>query len=180
MTITMYHGTTRSNARSIKREGFRPSSSGMLGPGVYCSRDINKARQYGGSNGVILRLEVSVGKVYVINNRSDRNSNWQNYDYDTAWVKPGVQDSGEEDCVRDPGRIQVVDYGLGNSSSASISLHPGGGMLAMGPHGGLVVVGGPHPAMGGVVMGHPALGGIVMGGPPMMVMGGHPMMGGFF
>ena len=76
MTITMYHGTTRSNARSIQREGFRPSSGGMLGPGVYCSRDINKARQYGGSNGVILKLEVSVGKVYVINNQGDRNSNW--------------------------------------------------------------------------------------------------------
>ena len=27
--------------------GFRPSNNGMLGPGVYVSQDINKARAYG-------------------------------------------------------------------------------------------------------------------------------------
>ena len=40
----MYHGTTLENAMKIKSSGFKPSTWGMLGPGVYMSRDINKVR----------------------------------------------------------------------------------------------------------------------------------------
>ena len=43
-TVTMYHGTTREAADQIERSGFRPSTCGTLGPGVYASRDIKKAR----------------------------------------------------------------------------------------------------------------------------------------
>ncbi|KAK9979109.1 hypothetical protein ABG768_012554 [Culter alburnus] len=34
-TYIMYHGTTMANAQKIQREGFKPSSDGMLGRGVY-------------------------------------------------------------------------------------------------------------------------------------------------
>ena len=107
----MYHGTSSSNARSILQGGFTPSSGGMLGPGVYCSRDINKARNYGDT---VIRVRVDVGRVKVIDCASDRDSSWQSGAYDTAWVKPGVQPSGEEDCVKNPNRIDVLGIAEGS------------------------------------------------------------------
>ena len=53
--MTMYHGTSAANVQSIKQNGFRPSSSGMLGPGVYVSRDRQKAEKYGDT---VLELDV--------------------------------------------------------------------------------------------------------------------------
>ena len=45
--FVMYHATKWGNVKSILDTGFRPSASGMLGPGLYLSRDINKTRNYG-------------------------------------------------------------------------------------------------------------------------------------
>ncbi|KAJ3600321.1 hypothetical protein NHX12_031306 [Muraenolepis orangiensis] len=45
-TYIMYHGTTRDIADVIMREGFRQSNDGMLGRGVYLSRDLSKASRY--------------------------------------------------------------------------------------------------------------------------------------
>ena len=102
----MYHGTSAENARSIAEAGFRPSTSGMLGPGVYCSHDTNKANKYGDT---VLILRVDVGRTFRIARPQDRNRAWQSYGtYDSAWVLPGVQPSGEETCVIDPTRIRVV------------------------------------------------------------------------
>ena len=59
----MYHGTpSLENAALIEQNGFRPSAGGLLGPGVYVSRDVRKAERYRGS-GVILEVLVRVGKV---------------------------------------------------------------------------------------------------------------------
>ena len=103
--VTMYHGTSEANAQAIERSGFRPSADGMLGPGVYCTRDINKAKQYGD---VVLILLAKVGRVHVISHATQRGKGWQTGPFDSAWVKPGVQQSGEEDCIKDPARIQVI------------------------------------------------------------------------
>ena len=42
--FVMYHATKWGNVKSILDNGFRPSTLGMLGPGLYLSRDINKTR----------------------------------------------------------------------------------------------------------------------------------------
>ena len=115
MRIIIYHGTDRSSAERIQHDGFHPSKDGMLGPGVYCSRDPNKANHHGpgkhGANGVILRLIVSVGKVHAIRDTSKRNSSWQHQtNADNAWVIPGVQPSGEEDCVKNSSQVQVLGF----------------------------------------------------------------------
>ena len=43
----MYHGTRAGNVQSILEDGFRCSSNGMLGRGVYVSTDPTKANDYG-------------------------------------------------------------------------------------------------------------------------------------
>uniref|UniRef100_A0A8C4RMM6 PARP catalytic domain-containing protein n=1 Tax=Erpetoichthys calabaricus TaxID=27687 RepID=A0A8C4RMM6_ERPCA len=112
----MYHGTTKRKAKNIKKYGFQRSSDGMLGPGVYVSRDIHKASRYPihsrPENRAVLELLVNVGRVKKID-RQDHplQKIWHNYGYDTAWVPPkcGMVRSGqEEDCVWDPRRIQLT------------------------------------------------------------------------
>ncbi|KAI3359306.1 hypothetical protein L3Q82_002617 [Scortum barcoo] len=116
----MYHGTTRKAAEAIQASGFRRSKDGMLGPGVYLSRDLQKASRYPidhpEHDRVVIRVKVNVGKVIAINRQHHpRQKTWQDPRYgevyDTAWVPPncGMVKSGlEEDCVWDPNRIQIL------------------------------------------------------------------------
>ncbi|XP_061420149.1 uncharacterized protein LOC133350138 [Lethenteron reissneri] len=112
----MYHGTDAQGARGIVAQGFRRSERGMLGPGVYVSRDIEKARRYpiGKPENVkvILKLRVNVGRVKKIDGQDHPlRLTWHDEGYDTAWVPRGcgmVTSELEEDCVWDPERITVV------------------------------------------------------------------------
>lgn len=111
----MYHGTTTSAAENIIKNGFRQSEDGMLGRGVYVSRDKDKALRYplnDQTDQVVLKLRVNVGKVIKIDCKNHPwRKTWHDHGYDTAWVPAycGVVKSGlEEDCVWDPKRIKVV------------------------------------------------------------------------
>uniref|UniRef100_A0A8C5A2L6 PARP catalytic domain-containing protein n=1 Tax=Gadus morhua TaxID=8049 RepID=A0A8C5A2L6_GADMO len=74
-------------------EGFRQSAGGMLGRGVYLSRDMNKARAYP----IDPKVNVNVGNVIAINRQGHpRQNNWHDSGY------------GEEDCVWDPSRIKMT------------------------------------------------------------------------
>ncbi|CAE7532535.1 NEW1 [Symbiodinium necroappetens] len=112
LVFEMFHGTSPECASAIERQGFKPSVGGMLGPGIYCSRDLRKARKYGS---VVLRLAVSLGRVITINYRGHPlQTTWQTEEggsFDAAWVPPrcGVVPSGlEENCVRSPSQIEVL------------------------------------------------------------------------
>ncbi|XP_044038532.1 uncharacterized protein LOC122869498 [Siniperca chuatsi] len=112
----MYHGTTRQSAQSILATGFEQSAGGMLGRGVYLSRDLQKASRYPidhpESDKVVIKVKVNVGKVIAINYQGHpHQKNWHDFGYDTAWVPPkcGMVRSGlEEDCVWDPKRIKII------------------------------------------------------------------------
>merc|ERR1712194_365953 len=80
----MYHGTSEIAAGSILAHGFTPSIRGMLGPGVYLSTDIRKARSYGTA---VLECRVHVGCVKCIDQQGHPlQTSWQSASYDTAWV----------------------------------------------------------------------------------------------
>uniref|UniRef100_A0A8C5PF21 PARP catalytic domain-containing protein n=1 Tax=Leptobrachium leishanense TaxID=445787 RepID=A0A8C5PF21_9ANUR len=111
----MYHGTTVSSAERIIMNGFHQSPDGMLGRGVYISRDHEKAGRYpmeDKSEQVILKLRVRVGKVKKIDYQGHPlQKTWHDRGYNTAWVPPncGMLGSGlEEDCVWNPSRITVI------------------------------------------------------------------------
>lgn len=116
---TMYHGTTVASARLIIANGFKQSAKGMLGKGVYVSRDRKKAERYplhvNPSDRVVLKLHVRVGRVKRIDkDNHPMQQTWSMQGYDTAWVPPNcgmkaVPSGLEEDCVFDPNRIKVVD-----------------------------------------------------------------------
>ncbi|MGH0168640.1 UNVERIFIED_CONTAM: hypothetical protein FKN15_054809 [Acipenser sinensis] len=114
---TMYHGTTKEAAENIKRDGFKQSDDGMLGRGVYVSRDINKASRYPlhcpEREKRVLKLRVNVGRVMKIDRQGHpMQKTWHHHGYDSAWVPPncGMVKSGlEEDCIWDPDRIKVME-----------------------------------------------------------------------
>jgi len=120
---TMFHGTSIASARLIIANGFKQSTGGMLGKGVYVSRDKKMAAHYplnsNNTDRVILELRVRVGRV----KRIDKDNHplqytWHSHGYDTAWVIPNgglkaVRSGLEEDCVFDPKRVKVV--GIANA-----------------------------------------------------------------
>lgn len=129
-SYTMFHGTHKSNAQTIITTGFKPSAGGTLGAGVYCSRDINKAKAYPAlcspNDRVVFKLRVRVGKVKRIDNQCMHLlTTWHQNGYDTAWLPASVT-GFEEDCVWDPKRLTVVgiahceDAGVKNSLESLI------------------------------------------------------------
>ncbi|XP_059398719.1 uncharacterized protein LOC132130884 [Carassius carassius] len=116
---TMFHGTHLKNAVTIINKGFEPSKDGMLGPGVYVSRNIAKAKCYppktDKNDKVVFKLKVRVGKVKKIDcDNHPLQKSWHSSGYDCAWVPPksnisAIKSGREEDCVWDPKRISVVD-----------------------------------------------------------------------
>lgn len=150
---TMYHGTSVTNAKLIIANGFQQSSGGMLGKGVYISRDKKKAQRYplngNAQNRVVLELRVRVGRVKRIDtDNHPMQYTWNAQGYDTAWVPPNcgmkaVPSGLEEDCVFDPTRVKVAGIALAPDAlltelrqlvTNSLS-NPGGGD---GPSGGAV------------------------------------------
>ncbi|XP_071969550.1 uncharacterized protein [Engystomops pustulosus] len=120
----MYHGTTLSAATNIMHYGFKQSEDGMLGRGVYVTRDVNKALRYplgDKTDQVVLKLRVNVGKVLKIDRQyHPMQKTWHEYGYDTAWVPAGcgmVNSGLEEDCVWDPNRIKVVEIAYASPQS---------------------------------------------------------------
>uniref|UniRef100_A0A4W5MW72 Grass carp reovirus (GCRV)-induced gene 2o n=1 Tax=Hucho hucho TaxID=62062 RepID=A0A4W5MW72_9TELE len=116
---TMYHGTYLKNVQGIITSGFQRSSDGMLGPGVYVSRNIDKAKCYplkaDKKEAIVLKLKVRVGKVKKIDiDNHPLQKSWHQNGYDSCWVPPNcgvtaIKSGREEDCVWDPARIVVVD-----------------------------------------------------------------------
>ncbi len=125
----MYHGTSREAAEIIKRSGFRQSSGGMLGRGVYLSRDLQKASKYPldllESQRVVLRVRVDVGKVKKIDYQGHPlQKTWHDHGYDTAWCPPNcrmVPSGLEEDCVWETNRITVIDESSSGRSGGADS-----------------------------------------------------------
>lgn len=115
---TMYHGTSLANARIIIANGFCQSSGGMLGPGVYVTRNQQKAERYPlnshFNDRVVLQLRVHAGRVKRIDtDNHPLQYTWNVAGYDTAWVPPNcgmiaVPSGLEEDCVFDPKRVEVT------------------------------------------------------------------------
>uniref|UniRef100_A0A8D3AUX2 PARP catalytic domain-containing protein n=1 Tax=Scophthalmus maximus TaxID=52904 RepID=A0A8D3AUX2_SCOMX len=120
-SYVMYHGTTREKAWSIQATGFRQSAGGMLGCGVYLSRDLEKASRYPlrhpESDRVVIKVVVNVGNVVAINHQGHPlQKSWHDHGYDTAWVPPNcgmVKSGAEENCVWNHKRIQIIDLQKG-------------------------------------------------------------------
>ena len=119
---TFFHGTTEENALRIQEHGFRipDGPGGLLGRGVYCTSTLPKAMEYlkGPYGGVVLQLSVDLGKCKQLKPNDPMMKTWQNQ-YDSAWAPFSANNPNaigkEENCVKDPKRIRVVQAIAGNT-----------------------------------------------------------------
>ena len=89
----MYHGTRPEEAALIEQGGFKASTQGLLGPGVYVSRTAEGCRKYGST---ILEVMVRVGRVCRVDMHPEliprgygTDAPWHDVGgYDSAWVPP--------------------------------------------------------------------------------------------
>jgi hypothetical protein len=120
----MYHGTRPEVAALIEQGGFKASTQGLLGPGVYVGRTAEGCRKYGST---ILEVMVRVGRVCRADEHPEliprgygKDAPWHDKGgYDTAWVPPDCPASvfdeaelfeavTEEGCVWDSGCVKVL------------------------------------------------------------------------
>lgn len=126
-TYTMFHGTTAANARLIIANGFKQSQGGLLGMGVYVTRDVLKACSYPKNSKlterVVLKLRVRLGKCKEIRDDNDPLlTSWSQNGFDSAWVPPdanmaAVPSGLQENCVFDPSRVEVVAIARAHTSA---------------------------------------------------------------
>ena len=119
--FVMYHATRADNVESILANGFRESTSGMLGPGLYVSRDIENTRSYDG--GVCFKLLVYTGKTKMVT-RADKRGSWTS-EYDSVYLPPNndvVGSRREETCLKSAkqARILGIAYGFNSAWSGKV------------------------------------------------------------
>eukprot|EP00672_Neobodo_designis_P015032 CAMPEP_0174869614 /NCGR_PEP_ID=MMETSP1114-20130205/68170_1 /TAXON_ID=312471 /ORGANISM="Neobodo designis, Strain CCAP 1951/1" /LENGTH=117 /DNA_ID=CAMNT_0016104865 /DNA_START=63 /DNA_END=413 /DNA_ORIENTATION=+ len=78
--VTLWHGTSASAAAAIVAGGFKVSTGGNLGSGVYMSRDMRIVKQfaaYYALNSAIVCGDVDTGKVITMQG-FDSSGSWRN------------------------------------------------------------------------------------------------------
>ena len=122
----VYYGTSKQNANAIMKLGFKPSSSGLLGKGVYVTTDKSKAEAFArpfGVDGRVIKARANFGNVKMVDARPAREGHfaetqWQKA-YDTAFVPKGEGVKRPEHCVRDASRVTPIHpMGISKPSEA--------------------------------------------------------------
>lgn len=111
----LFHGTTSSNAASIRAKGFKPSTTGRLGSGVYLTvreSAVAIAEHRGGDANSVIEVDVDLGRVKILPGSSTESSTvWSSQGYRSCRTEhPGWAGCGPfpEWCVHDPSRVKVV------------------------------------------------------------------------
>ena len=111
----VYHGTSKSNAESIMESGFRPSSDGLLGGGVYVTTNRSKAVDFArnhGDDGRVIVGRAQFGATANVDARDARRgkysvTSWRE-SHDSAYVPRGEGVARPEHCVKDPSRVKSL------------------------------------------------------------------------
>ena len=108
----LYHGTSAETAELIKRDGFKPSTSGCLGPGVYVARAdkasafASDSGRHGGASGAVLKLRITFWNAKYV--RSDDVA-WQSQGFDACRADRTSRSGKPEWCLKDPRQVEVID-----------------------------------------------------------------------
>merc|ERR1711907_257043 len=115
ITFEFYHGTSAKNAIDIMQNGFKPSSGGFLGKGVYGAYE-DKARafaelgdRHGGRDGALLKCRVTV-EANKVKTRTHATNEIQlnGRTADCVWYPGGGNVKRPEVCITDPSKIEIL------------------------------------------------------------------------
>jgi len=82
-THVLYHGTPLKNAPNINLQGFKESTVGMLGPGLYATHHLSKAENYAGRSGVIYKITFESANVKV---SEEKDRSWRKEGFDAIYT----------------------------------------------------------------------------------------------
>lgn len=103
-----FHGTSWECAKIIRREGFRPSSDGRLGRGIYVARE-DKATRFANrkdsENPALVEVLVTIHNPKYVEYDDDT---WQREGYDACRAECTSSSNNPEWCIRKPNQIEVV------------------------------------------------------------------------
>ncbi len=98
------------------------NAGAMLGSGIYITTTLEKAMNYAKvkeHSGAIFKLKVNLGNCLELKRNDPHMTDWHTLGYDSAFSPAGANGQREENCVRDPSRIQIEDVILGHTGHAA-------------------------------------------------------------
>ena len=121
--IRLFHCTSESNAASIRRNGFRCGSSGIVGGGIYSAMSAQDAIRKAHANGAVLTCDVDLGRVHDVGFDGDRSLNLsriRKLGCDSVRI-PRNGEPGTEYCVYEPARVRLVgEHGSPDTQSHQV------------------------------------------------------------
>ena len=141
-----FHGTDMDAVEKIIKNGFKPSSKGMYGPGVYLATDSSKSAQekYTKQSNMLLVCKVGLGKTKKCDKAWDdaNGAKLKKEGFDSIFAPRGTKDTGgvlfDEFVVFDPDRVlpeYIVHYNKRGVPVMSGFNYALSGMSSMGPGG---------------------------------------------
>ena len=109
---TVYHGTSLETAEIIRREGFKPSSDGLLGPGTYVARADKASKfaancpRHGGSSGAVVKVRISFTRAKFV---SFNDHVWLSEGYDACRAERTSMSPYPEWCLKSPSQVEVLE-----------------------------------------------------------------------
>merc|ERR1711977_511223 len=115
ITFEFYHGTSMSNAGDILKNGFKESSGGYLGNGVYGAYE-DKARSFAklgdrhrGEKGALIKCRVTVDENKVKTRTHATNATQLNgQKAECVWYPGGGSVKRPEVCITDASKIEIL------------------------------------------------------------------------
>jgi hypothetical protein len=108
MHHTLYHGTSRQAAELIRREGFKPSDGGCLGPGTYVARADKASKfasncsRHGGDAGAVVEVRIAFNRAKFV---AYDDHTWIAEGYDACRAERTSRSPHPEWCVKSPHQV---------------------------------------------------------------------------
>lgn len=101
-----YHGTDPFTAKIIFQNGFKASQSGLLGRGVYVTKNRRFAKCLGRT---VIKVNVDLGNV-LVNPPPEEWENWHEKGYDSVHMEStATNPNREQHCIYDPKRVTFLE-----------------------------------------------------------------------
>ena len=108
----LYHGTSWETAQIIQREGFKPSSDGLLGPGTYvahadkASRFAANCPRHGGDAGAVVKVRITFTRAKYV---SYNDRSWISEGFDACRAERTSSSPYPEWCLKSARQVEVLE-----------------------------------------------------------------------
>lgn len=109
--LILYHGTSRDNADLIQSHGFKASSSGCLGAGVYVAHHDKAFRfaadcpRHGGDAGVLVKVRITFKNAKYVCGDDDT---WQGRGHDACRAEYTSRSARMEWCLKSTRQVEIL------------------------------------------------------------------------